>query len=93
MFPVIEKGSICGVVSRGDFTGIEIDRLDEEEHLWECIRWQRRCHMADKQIAPRGARPKTLLEHARSLIDDACLEKWEKRLELNYRTICFGETF
>jgi CBS domain-containing protein len=36
--PVIENGSICGVVSRGDFTGIEIDRLDEEEHLWECIR-------------------------------------------------------
>ena len=36
--PVIENGSICGVVSRGDFTGIEIDRLDEEEHLCECIR-------------------------------------------------------
>ena len=36
--PVIENGSICGVVCRGDFTGIEIDRLDEEEHLWECIR-------------------------------------------------------
>ena len=36
--PVIENGSICGVVSRGDFTGMEIDRLDEEEHLCECIR-------------------------------------------------------
>ena len=36
--PVIENGSICGVVSRADFTGIEIDRLDEEEHLCECIR-------------------------------------------------------
>ena len=36
--PVIEDGSICGVVSRADFTGIEIDRLDEEEHLCECIR-------------------------------------------------------
>ena len=36
--PVIEQGRIVGIVSRGDFTGREIDRLDEEEHLWECIR-------------------------------------------------------
>ncbi len=36
--PVVEDGKILGVVSRGDFTGIEVDRLDEEEHLWECIR-------------------------------------------------------
>lgn len=36
--PVIENGTIWGVVSRGDFKGTEIDRLDEEEHLWECIR-------------------------------------------------------
>ena len=36
--PVVENGRILGVVSRSDFTGIEIDRLDEEEHLWECIR-------------------------------------------------------
>ena len=36
--PVIENGSICGVISRADFTGMEIDRLDEEEHLCECIR-------------------------------------------------------
>ena len=35
--PVIENGRIHGVVSRSDFTGIEIDRLDEEEHLAECI--------------------------------------------------------
>jgi len=35
--PVVENGRICGVVSRSDFTGIEIDRLDEEEHLSECI--------------------------------------------------------
>jgi len=31
--PVIEKERILGVVSRTNFTGIEIDRLDEEEHL------------------------------------------------------------
>lgn len=36
--PVIEEGRIWGIVSRGDFTGMEIDRLDEETHLWECIR-------------------------------------------------------
>jgi len=36
--PVIEDGRIWGIVSRGDFTGMEIDRLDEETHLWECIR-------------------------------------------------------
>jgi CBS domain-containing protein len=36
--PVIENGKILGVVSRGDFKGMEIDGLDEEEHLWECIR-------------------------------------------------------
>jgi CBS domain-containing protein len=35
--PIVEDGAIVGVVSRGDFTGIEIDRLDEEEHLKEVI--------------------------------------------------------
>jgi CBS domain-containing protein len=36
--PVVESGRIWGVVSRGDFKGMEIDQLDEEDHLWECIR-------------------------------------------------------
>jgi CBS domain-containing protein len=36
--PVVEDDTIWGVVSRGDFKGIEIDQLDDEEHLWECIR-------------------------------------------------------
>src|SRR5690606_5520616 len=35
--PVVDNGKILGVVSRNDFTGGEIDRLDEEEHLTECI--------------------------------------------------------
>ncbi len=35
--PVVERGRIYGVVSRSDFTGIEIDRLDEEVHLSDCI--------------------------------------------------------
>jgi CBS domain-containing protein len=35
--PVVASGMILGVVSRSDFTGIEIDRLDEEEHLKEVI--------------------------------------------------------
>jgi CBS domain-containing protein len=36
--PVVESGRIWGIVSRGDFKGVEIDQLDEEDHLWECIR-------------------------------------------------------
>jgi CBS domain-containing protein len=36
--PVVENGAIWGVVSRGDFKGMEIDHLDEETHLYECIR-------------------------------------------------------
>jgi CBS domain-containing protein len=35
--PVIANERILGVVSRSDFTGIEIDRLDEEEHLKEVL--------------------------------------------------------
>ena len=35
--PIIENGRIVSVVSRTDFTGIEIDRLEEEEHLQEVI--------------------------------------------------------
>ena len=35
--PVVAFGEILGVVSRSDFAGIEIDRLDEEEHLKEVI--------------------------------------------------------
>jgi CBS domain-containing protein len=35
--PVVANGKIYGLVSRSDFTGIEIDRLDEEVHLAECI--------------------------------------------------------
>lgn len=36
--PVVEDGTLWGVVSRGDFTGMKVDSLEEEEHLWECIR-------------------------------------------------------
>jgi CBS domain-containing protein len=36
--PVVEDDTIWGVVSRGDFKGIEIEELEDEEHLWECIR-------------------------------------------------------
>jgi CBS domain-containing protein len=36
--PVVESGRIWGVVLRSDFMRMEIDRLDEEDHLWECIR-------------------------------------------------------
>jgi CBS domain-containing protein len=36
--PVVERGRIWGIVSRADFKGVEIDRLDEEEGLAERIR-------------------------------------------------------
>jgi CBS domain-containing protein len=35
--PVVAAERVVGVVSRSDFTGIEVDRLDEEEHLKEVI--------------------------------------------------------
>lgn len=36
--PVIENGRILGVVSRNDFRGMEIDLVDEDDHLAECLR-------------------------------------------------------
>lgn len=35
--PIVHDGRIVGIVSRGDFRGIEQDRLDEETGLWERI--------------------------------------------------------
>jgi CBS domain-containing protein len=36
--PVVEDGKIIGIVSRGDFRGLEHDRLDVETGYWETIR-------------------------------------------------------
>lgn len=33
--PVVDGDRVVGVVSRGDFKGLELDRLDEETGLWE----------------------------------------------------------
>jgi CBS domain-containing protein len=35
--PVVHEGLVIGIVSRGDFRGLEQDRLDEETGLWERI--------------------------------------------------------
>jgi len=35
--PVVDGGRLIGVVSRGDFRGLEADRLDVETGLWERI--------------------------------------------------------
>ena len=35
--PITEGGKVVGIVSRFDFSGIELDRLDEETGLWERI--------------------------------------------------------
>jgi len=36
--PIVDGKTIYGVVSRGDFKGMEIDRLDDDDHLAECLR-------------------------------------------------------
>ena len=35
--PIVHEGRVVGIVSRYDFSGTEIDRLDEEVGLWERI--------------------------------------------------------
>jgi CBS domain-containing protein len=35
--PVVDNGQVVGIVSRGDFRGLEQARLDEETGLWERI--------------------------------------------------------
>ncbi len=35
--PIVQDGKVLGIVSRGDFRGVEQDRLDEETGLWERI--------------------------------------------------------
>jgi len=35
--PVVDDGRIIGIVSKGDFRGLEQARLDEETELWERI--------------------------------------------------------
>jgi len=35
--PIVENGKVIGIVSRYDFSGLELDRLDEETGLWERI--------------------------------------------------------
>ncbi|HUB13641.1 MAG TPA: CBS domain-containing protein [Acetobacteraceae bacterium] len=36
--PVVDDELVVGIVSRGDFRGLEQDRLDEETGIWERIR-------------------------------------------------------
>ena len=35
--PVVKNNKIVGIVSRGDFRGVELDRLESEAALWERI--------------------------------------------------------
>ena len=35
--PIVANGQIVGIVSRSDFTGAELDRIEGETHLWERI--------------------------------------------------------
>ncbi len=36
--PVVDGGKVVGIVSRGDFKGLELDRLEGETSLWETLR-------------------------------------------------------
>ena len=36
--PIVADGKIHGIVSRGDFRGLEHDRLDVETGYWESLR-------------------------------------------------------
>ncbi len=36
--PVVQEDVVIGVVSRGDFRGMEQDRMDEETGIWERMR-------------------------------------------------------
>ena len=36
--PLVENGKLAGIVSRGDFKGVEQDRFEEERQLWENMR-------------------------------------------------------
>ena len=36
--PVVEDGAVVGIVSRGDFRGLEHDRMDQETGFWEHMR-------------------------------------------------------
>jgi CBS domain-containing protein len=35
--PIVDAGKIVGIVSRFDFSGIELDRLNEETGLWQRV--------------------------------------------------------
>ena len=35
--PVVDRDRVVGIVSKGDFRGLEQDRLDEETGIWERI--------------------------------------------------------
>ena len=35
--PIVDQGKVVGIVSRFDFGGLELDRLDRKTGLWERI--------------------------------------------------------
>jgi CBS domain-containing protein len=36
--PIVHNGKVLGIVTRGDFSGVEQDRFDDERDLWEHMR-------------------------------------------------------
>jgi CBS-domain-containing membrane protein len=35
--PVVDGDQLCGIVSRRDFLGFEVDAIEREEELWQRI--------------------------------------------------------
>ena len=35
--PIVDDGKVVGIVSRFDFSGLELDRINEETGIWERI--------------------------------------------------------
>lgn len=35
--PIVDDGKVVGIISRFDFSGLELDRLNEETGIWERI--------------------------------------------------------
>src|ERR1700757_3360814 len=43
--PIVDDGRVVGIVSRFDFSGIELDRLDEETGLWGAFEGGSACQL------------------------------------------------
>ena len=55
--PIVDDGEVVGIVSCGDFRGLELDRLDEETGLWERIEGDRSTAQGGRSLAAAVGAP------------------------------------